>query len=98
MHKDTKWIESAVETLLSNPTHDTYLSSRNLWNLYALDFKSEIALEKFSQVIQEADGAQLSEIDIANAIRAFAHFQYVNYECIESLLKQTIKRASEFKL
>ena len=31
-------------------------------------------------------------------MRAFAHFQYVNFDCLEILLKQSIRSASEMKL
>jgi len=29
----------------------------------------------------------LNELDIANAIKAFAHFEYLDYDCLELLLK-----------
>ena len=74
VHADTVWIASAIESIMNEPKIDLYLSCRNLWNLYALDYKSEAALEKFSLCIQEADGSKLNELDIANALRAFAHF------------------------
>jgi hypothetical protein len=40
----------------------------------------------------------LNELDIANSLRAFAHFQHVNYDCLEILLKQSIRSATDMKL
>lgn len=69
-----------------------------MWNLFALDYKNEHALFKFGQTIVNSDANKLNELDIANTLRAYAHFQHVDYECIEVLLKQTIRRAQDFKL
>ena len=97
-HKDTQWINVALDQILKEPKIDTYTACRNLWNLYALDHKNEVAVQKFSEVIVAADASKLNELDIANSLRAFAHFQHVDLDCIEVLLKQTIRRAQEFKL
>lgn len=40
----------------------------------------------------------LNEIDVANAIRAFAYFNHVDFKTMESLIKVTIKNCSEYKL
>jgi ribosomal protein L25 (general stress protein Ctc) len=40
----------------------------------------------------------MNELDVANAMRAFAHFKYINYEAMESLIKVSIKHAQEYKL
>ena len=63
-----------------------------------LDHKSEAGLKLFADVIQKADPSKLNELDLANSLRAFAHFQYVNFDCLEMLLKQSIRNASEMKL
>ena len=73
-HIDNKYLTVALDQILQEPKIDIYLCSRNLWNLYALDFKHEEALQKFSECIIAADGDKLNEVDIANALRAFAHF------------------------
>ena len=49
-------------------------------------------------MIQKADPSKLNELDLANSLRAFAHFQSVNFDCLEMLLKQSIRNASEMKL
>lgn len=67
--------------------------------MFALDHKSNVALKLFADVIlRVGEPYKLNELDIANSLRAFAHFQYVNYDCLELLLKQTIRSASEMKL
>jgi hypothetical protein len=40
----------------------------------------------------------LNELEIANALVAFAHFQFIDFDCQEFLLKASIQRASEMKL
>jgi hypothetical protein len=61
--------------------------------LQALDHKNESALKLFSDVIMAADVSKINEVDVANSMSAFAHFNYVNFDSIEKLLKQTIKQA-----
>lgn len=74
------------------------MACRNLWNLYAFDYYDKQALERFSQVIIEAKPDQLNELDIADAVRSFAHFKHMDYDVLEVLLKQSIRRADTFKL
>lgn len=74
------------------------LSCRNLWNLYALDYKSEAALQQFSDVIMATKPDALNEIDVAHSLRAFAHFKFKRYECIESILKLSIRKADIYKV
>jgi hypothetical protein len=45
-----------------------------------------------------ADVNKLNEVDIANSLQSLAHFQHVHFECIEKLLKLTIRKAQDFKL
>jgi hypothetical protein len=67
--------------------------------LFALDVRNETALKMFSDVIlRVGEPYKLNELDLANSLRSFAHFQYVNYDCLELLLKQTIRSAHEMKL
>lgn len=44
-------------------------------------------MERFSLVIREMPPDKLSELDIADALRSFAHFQHVDYDCLELLLQ-----------
>lgn len=67
-HKDTLWLTAALDTLLNEPKLDTYTACRNLWNLQALDYRSEIALTKFAETIVAADVNKLNEVDIANSL------------------------------
>ena len=83
---------------MNEPGLNSYLATRNLWNIYMLNYNYEQALERFSQVIRETEPDKLSELDIADALRALAHFQHMDYDCLEVLLKQSIKRADKFKL
>ena len=97
-HKDTLWIAAALDKLLNEPKLDTYTACRNLWNLQALDYRSDLALAKFAETIVAADVNKLNEVDIANSLHALAHFNHVDFDCIEKLLKQTIRKAQDFKL
>jgi hypothetical protein len=83
---------------VAHPKLDQYLASRNLWNLYALDHFSEKALVRFSQAFVDSDHKRINQLDIANAIRSFAHFKYLNYDCVELLLKQSIEKVTDFNL
>ena len=40
----------------------------------------------------------LGEIDVAHTLRAFAHFRFKRFDCIEELLKLTIKKADLYKI
>jgi hypothetical protein len=41
---------------------------------------------------------RLNELDVANCVRAFAVFEYLDYDCLELLLRQSIRTATEMKL
>ena len=92
------YIDTAIEKFAREPKLDHITACRNLWNLFALDHRSDKALKLFATTILKTDATKLNELDIANALRAFAHFQYLDYECVETLLKQSIRCASEMKL
>jgi len=81
-----------------HPKLDQYLASRNLWNLYALNHFSEKALIRFSKAFVDSNHDRINQLDIANAIRSFAHFKYLNYDCVELLLKQSIEKVTDFNL
>ena len=70
-----KFIEQAILRLKSEPKLEIRLACRNLWNLFALDYKSQDALKLFADVIlRVGEPYKLNELDIANSLRAFAHF------------------------
>lgn len=73
-HTDDAWIAASIEVILSEPAIDRVTACRNLWNLQALDYRSDLAIKRFCETIQATDGSTLSEIDIANALCALAHF------------------------
>lgn len=54
-------------------------------------------MAKFADCISASDANNMKETDIANALRTFAHFQYM-HGSIELLIKQSIKRSQDFKL
>lgn len=72
--KSGPYVESAINTLKKEPKLPIKIAARNLWNLFALDYKSEEALLMFTDVYLRAKPEDLNELDIANALRAFAHF------------------------
>lgn len=93
-----EYLQTALSILLAEPTITSYTACRNLWNLYAFNFYDKVALERFSQVILDTKPDQLNELDIANAVRSLAHFKHTDYDVLEVLLKQSIRRADTFKL
>ena len=95
---DREWVAKSLELLLNEPKLTHVMACRNLWNLYALDYESEDALDRLSQVVMETNEDKLGEIDIAHTLRAFSHFKYRKYACIEHLLKITIKKADMYKV
>jgi len=92
------YLRTASQIMLAEPTLTSYTACRNLWNFYAFDYHDKVALERFSKVILDTKPDSLNELDIANAVRSFAHFQHMDYDCLEVLLKESIKRADTFKL
>ncbi len=90
------YIDSAIMQLTKDPELKVVLACRNLWNLYALNHRSEHGLKIFSEIILR-DSKFLNEMDIANSVRAFAHFQYMNYDCLEVLLKLSIRTGNDMK-
>ena len=97
-HSDDAWIAASIDIILSEPVIDRVTACRNLWNLQALDYRSDVAIKRFCETIVASDGATLGEIDIANALCSLAHFQNVHYDCIVKLIEQSIRRAQDFKL
>jgi hypothetical protein len=90
--------ERAVSDLIKAPQLGYRVACRNLWNFYALDHHSVAVLDKCAASILEAPPNELNQLDVANALRAFAHFDYVHFECLEKLLKISINRTQEFNL
>lgn len=73
-HTDELWLTGSVDMILAEPAIDKYLACRNLWNLQALDYRSEAAIKKFCETIVASDASQLSEVDISNALQSLAYF------------------------
>lgn len=55
------------------------LACRNLWNFYALNHYDGELFDQFGALIVK-NHDKLSEIDIANALRAFAYFKHTGTE------------------
>ena len=55
-------------------------------------------MERFSKVILDTEPSKLHDLDIANAVRAFSHFNYIDYDCLEVCLKQSIRRADKLPM
>ena len=88
----------ALSVILKEPKITSYTAARNLWNLFAIDYFDKQAMERFSQVLLDCEPEKLHHLDIANALRSFAHFHYLDYDCLEVLIKETIKRAEKFEM
>lgn len=68
------YIDVAIKRFVKEPKLEPRMACRNLWNLYALDHRSEAGLKFFAEVIHNSDPSTLNELDLANSLRAFAHF------------------------
>ena len=67
-------MDAAIEYFKREPVLTVKTAARNLWNLYSLDHRSEDGLKLFTQVLLNARSEEFNELDIANALRAYAHF------------------------
>lgn len=72
-------------------------ASRNLWNLSALEFKSYKALKQLTAVVVR-NQERLNDLDVSNVVKSYAMFNYLDYDCLEMLLKHSIRTATEMKL
>ena len=70
----TKYIDAAMEQLVKEPKLSFVVASKNLWNLYALDHFNKVAVDCFTRVILDTKQEMIKPIDIASAMRAYAHF------------------------
>lgn len=71
------------------------MACRNLWNFYCLDYFDEKVFELLSNQVAK-NPAKLLELEVANALRAFAHFNYINYDAMDPLIRTSIARAADF--
>ena len=55
-------------------------------------------MDCFTQVILSTKPELIQPIDVASALRSYAHFQHLDYDCIEVLLKISINRATDFNM
>lgn len=80
--------------LKAEPSLPVELACRNLWHFYSLNHYDPALLDSFGTIIVK-NHDKLSEVDIANAVRAFAHFKHVESEqagaTLESLVRSSIK-------
>lgn len=85
----------------AEPKIPVELACRNLWNFYALGHYDSALFDKFATVIVKHHES-LQEVDVANALRAFAYYKHTSSEpagaCLESLVRRTIRSAHEWKL
>ena len=84
--------------MVKEPQLSYVIACKNLWNLYALDHFNKVAMDCFTQVILSTKPELIKPIDVASALRSYAHFQHLNYDCIEVLLKISINRATDFNM
>ena len=55
-------------------------------------------MEKFTEVILQSDADLLNDADISNALIAYAHFDYVNFDVISLLLKASLKKLKQMNI
>jgi hypothetical protein len=68
---------SVTDYLLSEPTISVDSAARNLWNMYALNHYNQHLFDKLGKVLSD-NYKEVSELDVANALRAFAHFKHMD--------------------
>ena len=90
-------MEQFANILRKEPLITVPIICRNLWNFQALNYFNKELFDRFSCVIA-ANCDKLNELDVANAMSSFAHFEYLNYDCMEGLIKTIIKDATTYKL
>jgi hypothetical protein len=95
--EDKEVMEKCVKIFKSELVLPVSIVCRNLWNFYGLHYFDKDLYDKFSTVIV-SNHDKLNEIDIANAFKSFAHFNYVNYPVLEVLIKNTIQNCHTYKL
>jgi len=91
------YLERAIQLILATPDLDVKIACRNLWNLSALEYRSDEALKQLTAVVMSKQHL-LNDLDVSNCIRAFAVFNHLDFDCLEFLLKQSIRTATEMKL
>lgn len=90
-------MQKCVDILNNEPVLTLPQVCRNLWNFQALQFYDKPLFTKFGDIIVK-NHDKMSETDVANAARAFAEFEHVQYEAIVSIMKLTIKNCEEWRL
>ena len=80
---------------MNEPMLSQQTACRNFWNLYAMSYKDKDLLNCLSQFL--INGHQnLLEDDIVKVFKAFAHFDYLNLEARDALLKTTIRNSQNY--
>ena len=77
------------------------LACRNLWNFYALNYYEPELFDLLGSIIVKHHD-KLSEIDVANAFKAFAFFKHTQTEqaaiTLESLVRRTIREVNGWRM
>lgn len=68
-----------------------------MWNLQALNYFDKELFDKFSAIVA-VNYDKLNELDVANALSSFAFFDYLNYDCLEGIIRTVIRDAKTYKL
>lgn len=95
--KDSLYMIKCADIMKREVVLPLPLVCRNLWNFYALEFYDSELFDKFGKIIVK-NYKDLNELDVANAMKAFAYFKHMNYECMESLIKITIQNCQDYKM
>ena len=96
-HHIKTYLDSAVKILLKETDMHPIHACRNLWNFSELRYYNESALKELTGVVMRNQD-RLNDVDVANCVKAFSTFQYLDYDALEMLLKQSIRHATEMKL
>ena len=95
-----EFMKKCTDLLKAEPALTVGFASRNLWNLYALNYYDKKLFDKFGSIIVK-DFKDMREVDVANALCAFAHFKHMDTEIaaetLESLIKISIRNIMNYK-
>jgi hypothetical protein len=86
------FMQRCASIIKSEVTLSSEIACRNLWNFYAVNYYDPELFDIFGKVIVK-NHEILSEIDVANAFRAFAHFKHTGTPQAEATLESLVRRS-----
>lgn len=89
---DALFMKKCTQILKNEPILSQSSACINFWNFYAMSFEDKDLLNCLSQYIIK-DHQNLIEKDVVKVFKSMAHFDYLNLEARDALLKTTIRNS-----